>query len=244
MKRIFFIHIPKTGGVSVEHNLLKETSKAVCPAYRWRDLYNLEGLDKYDLFMGHLQYFCKGIIGDAFTFTILRDPVERAMSAWEHINRSVQHPLNSRLSEAPTLKLALQHHALQRHLSNPMTRFLGWRPAFSEFTNVEMAIRSAIRSEADRAMLDDAKKCIDELDFIGFTETLSADMVSLFSALEVEQKTQEHLIRKNVNPSKQTLRYRDSLDIESLELLRAANELDYELYEYAKKMAGQHNHVC
>ena len=239
MRRIFFIHIAKTGGVSVEENLIKETSMAPCPAYNWRELFQEKYISEYKLFVGHLQYFCKDIIGDAFRFTILREPIERAMSGWEHINRDIKHPLNASLSEAPTIKLALTHHALHRHISNSMTRFLGCRPEFSKYDSAEIAIRRALKCIPDRVMLENAKKCIDELDYIGFTETLNADMLGLFDALNIECKREEGLIVKNQNPLKKAIGYRALLDNETVELLKSANELDHELYEYAKVVASQ-----
>ena len=244
MRRIFFIHIAKTGGVSVEENLIKETSLTPCPAYNWRALFQEKNISEYKLFLGHLQYFCKDIIGDTFKFTILREPIERAMSGWAHINRSITHPLNASLNEAPTIKLALTHHALHRHISNSMTRFLGCRPEDSKYDSTDVAIRSARRCTPDRVMLENAKECIDELDYIGFTETLSADMLGLYAALEVECKTEEYLIVKNKNPFKQTVSYRDLLDNETVELLKSANELDYELYEYAKMVVHKRKHVA
>lgn len=239
MKRIYFIHIAKTGGISVEENLIKETSMVPCPAYYWEDLLKLENSAEYNLFIGHLQYFCKDIIGDAFRFTILRDPVERAMSGWEHISRDTSHPLNASLSEAPDIKSALTHRVLQRHISNSMTRFLGYRAEFSKFKSKEAAIKHALQCTPDRQMLENAKECLKELDFIGFTETLNPDLLKLFKILGIEQKAEKDLIVKNSNPLKQSKSYRDSLSNESLELLTSANALDYELYEYAKQIADE-----
>ena len=76
MRRIFFMHIAKTNGVSLEENLLHATALGACPAYSWADLLKIENPQKYVLFIGHLSYFCNGIIGEAFRCTVLRDPVK------------------------------------------------------------------------------------------------------------------------------------------------------------------------
>jgi len=239
MKRIYFIHIAKTGGISLEENLLAATSMTPCPAYYWEDLLKLENLSEHNLFLGHLQYFCKDFIGDAFTFTILRDPIERAMSGWEHIHRDPNHPARAHLEEAPDIRSALQHRRLRRHISNSMTWFLGPRPQYEKFKTKEAAIRHAIHDFPDEVMLDHAKEALDQLDFIGFTETLNSDTVRLFNILNLETRPEEELEVKNSNPTKTSKKYVEELDQETIELLREANEIDFKLYEYAQQLAGK-----
>ena len=191
------------------------------------------------MFVGHLQYFCKDFIGDAFRFTILRDPIERAMSGWEHIQRSPNHPAHSLLEGVSDIKSALNNRQLRRHLSNAMTWFLGPRPQYDKYKTKEAAIRGAIQSFADQEMLDSAKECLEQLDFIGFTETLNQDTLKLFEVLGLEERAESDLVMKNSNPLKKVKSYRDSLDSETMELLLEANALDYELYEYAKQIAKE-----
>ena len=87
--RIAFLHIPKTAGQSLHHQISSIYSKdEICPARTNQQLYELSmnDLKKYKFFSGHLDW---SIIKNAgpfdFSFTVLRDPVDRICSFYFYL---------------------------------------------------------------------------------------------------------------------------------------------------------------
>jgi len=119
---VYFLHIPKTGGTTVAAYLRGGFEPdRVCPATDWRALASLSRarLASYDLFYGH---FGGGLITELphapQIVTMLRDPVDQAVSAWCHIRR---HPA----SAGPHLRGVSDFRAyLERRIPNPQCRYL------------------------------------------------------------------------------------------------------------------------
>ena len=82
-KNIFFAHVPKCGGTTLEYNLIR---LGYCLSFLDVEFYN-PGRDNWSLSTPqHIslryfeRYFCKDFFD--FKFTVLRDPVERFVSAF------------------------------------------------------------------------------------------------------------------------------------------------------------------
>lgn len=94
MKRLIFLHLPKTAGQSC-YKLLENCYEAsrLCPA---RENYHLVGksihdLQNYDAFYGHLDWSLLDCVGhDAFSFTVLREPKQRIVSFYFFLRRAAQ----------------------------------------------------------------------------------------------------------------------------------------------------------
>jgi hypothetical protein len=104
---IIFLHIPKTAGQSV-HNYLSRSFKEedICPARENYQLcaYPLKIRKNFKLFSGHLDWSqVYGLHADAFTFSILRDPLDRILSFYSYLRREagllsldeLRHPANA-----------------------------------------------------------------------------------------------------------------------------------------------------
>lgn len=236
-RRVYFSHIPKTGGVSIESMLSRGGGLVACPAYRWDELFEIGDLSEFSLFQGHLHYFCKYFIGDSFDFTILRDPVERSVSAFQHIYQRPRHRDHRFIKEAPDLASALDHPVLQRHVSNVQSLFLGLRPKFNGFQCRKAAMQEACRSYDDREVLAEAKKVILEMSFVGFTESLDSDQFKLMKMIYPDSSVSSDGAALNRNPRKSSATWREILPSEVLDKVISRNRLDYELYEFALEVA-------
>lgn len=236
-ERIFFIHIPKTGGISIEHMLAGLTDHAICPAYVTDEFLRLEDATRYGIFQGHLKYFLRDFIQPDFTFTILRDPIERALSALEHIARDTNHVSHNDYLETPDIAGALHNPNLRPHITNAMTVFLGIRPELGKFKTPGRAARHAMLHQPMESMLESAKEALAAMDFVGFTETLNADQEYLHALLASQPQAAFQAITANQNPSKSVASYQAKLAPAELNALRAANALDLELYAYAQELA-------
>lgn len=89
MRKIIFLHHPKTAGQSIHSFLIASFgSKNVCPARTNEQLrfMPLTMLRKFRVFSGHFDWdSLASISGNNFVFTILRDPFERILSFYFYL---------------------------------------------------------------------------------------------------------------------------------------------------------------
>lgn len=237
--KILFIHIPKTGGVSIEQALGRLTNVEPCPIYISEEFFELKEPEHYNFFHGHLEYFLHDFIKPDFTFTILRNPIERAVSAFEHIARDNHHIAHPLYLEAPDIIRALSHNKLKQHFSNAMTLFLGLRPELRKFRTARQALNHARNNYSAENLLSNAKKALEEMDFIGFTESLESNQEYLHTRLSPDSATDFKAINTNHNPLKSAATYQENLPSDAIHRLREANTLDIELYTFAQALAKQ-----
>src|SRR5215204_3175629 len=112
--RIFFIHIPKTAGVSFKAVLRDAFGKeSICPIAYEADFFRRpsENLHHYRVFSGHHSYYLARILpGPLKILTFLRDPIRRAISAYTHVMRDRRHFAHAiAVNQAPTLKTFCAH---------------------------------------------------------------------------------------------------------------------------------------
>ena len=85
MRRIFFVHIPRTGGTTIEALMRRHLTEGTFHNSYWEGpLLNRKRGDllKSDYFIGHNFYYAREILPPVYSFTFLRDPVERLFSLW------------------------------------------------------------------------------------------------------------------------------------------------------------------
>lgn len=243
VKRVFFVHLAKTAGVSIESLLRPEyPSERICPSYHLAELLDLDRPPTdYDLYLGHLPYCALDLVGPVdFVFTILRDPVARGISALEHLRRDTSHPQHQLLmSETSTLREVLAHPRLRGQVSNPQTRYLGLdagiRAAYEAHKagglprmRAAKAVYEALRQEATDDVYEQARKNIAEMNFVGITEQLDDAVRALSGLLGL---TCANAPRLNVAPSSNK---HERYGLEEEELLREANAYDLALHEFAR----------
>jgi len=114
MKRVLFLHLPKTAGQSV-HQFLVDTygEDNVCPARVNDQLVKipLDKLECYSVFSGHLDWnHFDSVKGELFTFTILRDPLDRLLSFYFYLReQAIVFKKRGELDSKPGLKATLEN---------------------------------------------------------------------------------------------------------------------------------------
>lgn len=178
-RQVFFLHLPKTAGISLRHLIGDGVPpERICPVTDWQGLKTLtRPLADYNLIMGHIHYaVVPQLRRGARVVTFLREPIARALSAFRHLERGINHPRHALVKrEAPDLAAALRHPELRFDFLAPYTRFLGararswYRPRAPRFDQL------SIRVEPDRAMLRRALRAVEAMDFVGITEDFAID---------------------------------------------------------------------
>ena len=101
MKKIVFLHIPKTAGQSVHAELSRIYGKLRTSPIR---VHNQAGQNQqfpvgFDLYSGHLDWHYPTQLGEnVFSFTILREPYERIASFYFYLLEKAHHASESMLS--------------------------------------------------------------------------------------------------------------------------------------------------
>jgi len=219
-----FLHIPKTAGSSIvdlakwhykENNVISHG-----------DFMNLKPEEcKEKLFLsGHFEFhFAYGFLHDRYSFTFLRNPVERILSLYHFSltrdpNENPIYRLSQDLDLASFLRAAFDNVIIKKAVLNRQTGFLAqWNNYNSEYFSIfdtpEITISRAIAH-------------LSKLSHVGFTETFEHDMKIILSALNIPLPEGE--VRVNVTEDRPS--FSDVSD-EVKELLRKVTEVDQVLYD-------------
>src|SRR5262245_20698464 len=100
---LYFLHIPKTAGVSIRTLLESRFSpQEVCPVYSPRDLFTARpgSLDGYRLYRAHLGFTLPAHVSHPLRIvTLLREPVALVVSMYHFFRRWTPHPLHAVIHE-------------------------------------------------------------------------------------------------------------------------------------------------
>src|SRR5262245_4548215 len=117
MNGLYFLHIPKTAGLSVARLLEEEFGQGLCPATTLDDLFTTDpvALRSAAAFAGHFGVWLPEIVGRGLrTFTLLRDPIARTISHYRHVRRDPNHPYHRYVRD----------QSLAEFVSDPVTAWM------------------------------------------------------------------------------------------------------------------------
>lgn len=207
--RLYFLHIPKTGGTTLR--LLLESQLAAQEIFPFRNTRSEVGLVKENLVSGHFPYwFCRNLddqFDDAFKVTILRDPVERYLSFLRAKKKAD--------GTLPDLESVLN---LRQMPNNPYSEGLVDN-AFCRFLTTNPFLEG-------EPLLEDAKGTLDKFDCLIFFDHFASDIIDLSKRLGIDLDVEDIPKLNATDP--------EPVSIELLEEVRGLNKLDIQLYEYAK----------
>lgn len=244
--QLLFIHIPKTGGTSLNEMLAEAVLGTKQFVHYNSTAYLVKDLKRRDcpLVMGHVHYDSHKILSkNCKIFTFLRDPVDRVISSFEFMK---SHPETwlGKLAQG-SLQEFLGDSYVAKSFADLQTRLLGVDINFLKFyadlkngriteEQYYNAINQSAQKSVDDEDLERAKERLAGMLFFGFTDTFSGDVVKLFAKLgypcpEIRQS--------NRTPDK--FRKRDKYSEEDIKLIKALNQYDVQLYEFAKKLRAE-----
>jgi hypothetical protein len=261
---LYFMHVPKTGGVALRQWL----RCAYRRGYFDLDLPQLTKLTDrsvQDFRCYHAWHHGRSMFdwlgrSDLVVFTLLRDPIERVVSAFKFRQR--------RLVEAPTyfkqeylalmrpiqssrIEECLDHELITHMLSNGQVRLLGIREDYATFlTDLRQnrqddallqpyAVSSLIDCDNLPLLYTNARSWLDEMAVVGLTERYAESLLMIGDLLGIPVPTDQP--RANVNPERTdaTLRYQDQLAPDVVARLEELNRYDLDLYTHATELFEQ-----
>lgn len=238
--RIFFMHIPKTAGMTLRGFLGNQYPVAqILPATDWISLLSFEGgeLDRYRLFQGH---FSCGIFDllppDVRPIVFLREPISRTISHLKHLRRDPDfHPAHQ-LAAGRSLDELVRDDRVMSLCCNIQTAQLSNDiPAETILTGLRRDWDESRVPDADPYVLDPdlakARRALARFHFVGFVESLQQDLLQMSIAFGLHPLAMVQ--RSNNDPEGQT--EISELDPETVAILRERNALDIALYQAARR---------
>jgi hypothetical protein len=241
----YFYHIPKTAGMStwqlLEHYYPKEK---ICPGRMWEDIITVppEVLAEYDAFRGHFLAYLEPYLGRALdTFTLLRDPVERTISHYCHVQRAPDHPFHL-VAQSLTLADFCVDQRTRHMVQNYQSRYLACLPLKDPrvladgMTTADFAayrLQLALDPTADEIaspaeLYRGAKHRLNGFVAAGISESFEASLALIAHSLGLPHPPVFPM--RNVAPNRL-----GRVDDRALRTIRSQTEVDQVLYEETKR---------
>jgi len=240
-EKLYFLHIQKTAGTTFYFTLdEKFDPEEICPTRFWRQFLKLAKTDlkqlrSYRLFRGHFGYAVPQFLRKPpVCVTVLRDPIKRSVSHYEHIRREPKdrrHKLVTR--ENMDLMAFAQHPETRLAILNLQTRSIAFDLGLKQIRKIRNfpakgVLGTVVDDRTDEDMLAIAKSRINEFPFVGLVERFQDSLFLLSYVFGW------YPIRQSRTLNQAPKKTQSDLSPEALDLLYECNRLDLELYDHAK----------
>jgi Sulfotransferase family len=227
-RTVIFLHIPKTGGTTfhkiLERNYAPHETLTFDGSRHSTEIESFAKLPeaqraRYRLVKGHLEFGFHRFLGGESTYvTFLRDPIARAVSFYSHARSRSDHYLHRLVTD--------QRLRLENLLEQGATSEL-----FNQQTQMISGCPSDPNCPLDHNALERAKQNLrSNFCFVGLTEEFDAGLVLLSRMLGWSRP---FYVKRNVSFEKTRA---ESLPAQLRAVLRDANSLDFELFEFARTL--------
>jgi tetratricopeptide (TPR) repeat protein len=235
--KYLFTHIPKTAGKLITDIVGQQFAEEERFLFLFDDTFYDEykrqrETDRYQklrFFAGHLSYDLIELVAPDYTFTFLREPIDRVISCyfyWRQVHcNDKTTDFEGNVCDLIDTQVDWEED-LMRHLLNPYT---GKSLELLNTQTWQIASNLYNRQPwSERDIMNRAKAHLDSFDFVGVYEELKSDIIALFQ----EQGWQLPTTFQHMN---KTEGRKEISEVSSrlLEAIRSANQLDIELYNYA-----------
>ncbi|MEZ5592435.1 MAG: sulfotransferase family 2 domain-containing protein [Gammaproteobacteria bacterium] len=228
INKIYFIHIRKTAGTSLRSCIANEFPREkICPFYSEFSLRRniplgerVNHVKKYDFISGHFYSLGTPLRDDFFIFTILRNPLDRALSVFNHMKNDKRDPYHEAIANLSLIE-SFDNEIFKDELWNGQTRQLVANAGY-DF--------NSLNSEDS---LEVAKDYIQKIDFFGIHELLQD------SGLRLSQKmgfdTLKNIPWRNREITSNGLK-KNELSETEIAIIKNYNFIDEQLYHFAMNL--------
>lgn len=230
---IIFVHIPKAAGTTLNKILARQYGLnrvfALKAGMKGRSLQDFEQMpavqrQKLKVVRGHFNFGLHPLLPQPSTYiTLLRDPVDRALSHYYYVLKFPTHYLHAQIAGQQMSLKDYVSSDLSVELDNHQTRMVAGGEA-----------ASAPVGHCSAQVLDVAKQHLQEqFAVVGTVERFDETLILL---KEVFGWATPFYAKANVTQNRPKRR---SLSTEELELITSRNQIDLELYDYANHRLDQ-----
>lgn len=228
---VIFLHVPKAAGTTLYWVIERQYDPTVIYHFRWSHL----PVDEFKkipeaqrealrVLKGHMVFGLHEVVAGPSTYvTILRDPVDRVISHYYHVLQNPTHPLHSDVQ-----RMSLKDYVCSgetTEINNGQTRRLSGVGATVGF------------GQCSAGMLKVAKQNLQEhFAVVGLAERFDETLLLLKRALGWGLP---FYVKRHVGKNRPRTARKDNLSEDALNSIENYNELDIELYRYAREMFAE-----
>lgn len=230
MDYYYFFHIPKTAGLTVKAYLgkaLNSPDLRLFPGVFVKDLLGqIEVIRQYAFFSGHFLGFLDALLGaTTHKATILRDPVDRAISHYFHALRDPSLPLHKWIVGRPLAKI-LHDEMTQGFAVNYHAKYLA--ALVDDASWLEHTLHFRAWPKSDVELLEKARAGLALMEVVGLHEYLPDFFQRLAAQWPIRYSGTIPWVNAGDNREDQRVSAADR------ELLKEINVVDYALYQEVK----------
>jgi len=225
-KKFIFLHIPKTGGVSIGQTL-NQLSDVYTP---------------YEGFNIHYDVFDKDLFKDYFVFTFVRNPWDRFYSLYKFKSFLFKHSLSYVIDNLEDLWMDFYYPQLKHKIQdskefldslrfNKIDPIETGKPFFNLFNHMGESIHLASQVNFLKGHFSGNIDRIPHIDFIGRFENLQQDFDFVCSKIGFPQTELGHFNRSN----KLNVKYYDVMTDKDKNALQNRFNEDVEMFNYSFK---------
>ena len=238
LNKFYFNHIPKTGGRFINDIIVKSYSKKIYQVGP-KEKIDTDKYDASDIISGHLGIEPNKIFNNINTIVCLRDPIKRLVS---HYCQFTNFKKDNAIEDFK--KWILDDYIDINIKSNYQSKFftntrdpllLEESPGVIGYETKEF-VRPGLVLIQDKPDYDIAKKYLDQSSLVLITEKLSQsiELVSNILSVPIDHHPNLSILHKHNNKNSNILF--NSLSNKEIQKIKNINNIDFEIYEYAKRL--------